>query len=63
MTSDPLIFTMDNLALTNSVEPAERPHNAAFHLGFHCFFYPFKSFSYTKGKRLLKQTGEAEDRP
>ena len=34
----------------------------AFHLGFHCL-YPFKSFSYTKGKRLIKQTGEAEDGP
>ena len=37
-------------ALTNSVDPDEMPHYAAFHLGLHCLpKYPFRGFLYTKG--------------
>ena len=36
--------------LTNNVDPDEMPHNAAFHLGFHCLSqYLFKGFTFTKG--------------
>ena len=38
--------------LTNSVDPDEMPHHAAFHLGLHCQSteYLFRGFPYTKGK-------------
>ena len=36
--------------LTNSVDPDEMPHYAAFHLGLHCMpKYPFRGFLYTNG--------------
>ena len=35
---------------TNSVEPDELQHYAAFHLGLHCLQkYSFRGFPYTKG--------------
>ena len=38
------------LVLTNSADPDEIPHNAAFHLGFHCLInYPFRGFQSSKG--------------
>ena len=40
-----IVFTF-----TNSVDPDEMPHFAAFHLGFHCFSkYLFRSFQLYKG--------------
>ena len=40
-----IVFT-----LINSEDPDERPHTAAFHLGFHCLSkYPFRGFQCTKG--------------
>ena len=40
-----IIFT-----LTNSAEPDEMPHDAAFHLCLHCLQkYPFRGFPYKKG--------------
>ena len=39
------------LAFTNSVDPDEMQHFAAFHLGLHCLQkYPFKGFPNTKGE-------------
>ena len=36
--------------LTNSVDPDEMQHYAAFYLGLHCLpKYPFRGFQYTKG--------------
>ena len=36
--------------LTNSLDPNEMPHDAAFHLGLHFLQkYPFRDFQYTKG--------------
>ena len=41
-----IIFTF-----TNSVDPDEMQHNAAFHQGLHCLQkYSFKGFSNTKGQ-------------
>ena len=38
------------LVLTNSADPDEMQHSAAFHLGLHCLQkYPFRGFLYTKG--------------
>ena len=40
----------DLFTLTNSIDPGEMPHNAAFHLGLHYLLkYPFRCFQYTKG--------------
>ena len=40
-----IVFT-----LTNSVDPDEMPHYAAFHLGLHCLSkYPFRGLQYIKG--------------
>ena len=34
---------------TNSVDPDEMQHHAAFHLGLHCLpKFPFRGFQYTK---------------
>ena len=30
-------FILVNCTLANSEDPDEMPHNAAFHLGLHCF--------------------------
>ena len=39
----------DLFTFTNSVDPDEMQHYAAFHLGLHCLpNYPFWDFSYTK---------------
>ena len=45
------IFLSENLfTFTNSVDPYEMQHYAAFHLGLHCLTkYPFRGFPYTKG--------------
>ena len=38
------------LILANSADPDEMQHDAAFHLGLHCFTkYPFRGVSNTKG--------------
>ena len=43
-----------NFALSNSVNPDEMPHHAAFSLGLHCLpKHPFRGFWSTKGKTLI----------
>ena len=38
------------LILVNSADPDEMKHDAAFHLGLHCFSkYLFRGFQFTKG--------------
>ena len=45
-----ILLSEDLFAFTNSVDPDEMPHNAAFHLGLHCSSkYPFRGFPYTEG--------------
>ena len=40
---DILLSRMIDFTLTNSVDPDEMLHNAAFHLGLHCLSkYPFR---------------------
>ena len=40
----------DLFTLTNSVDPDEMQHNAAFHLGLYFLYrYPFRGFPYSKG--------------
>ena len=42
------------LILTNSADPDEMHHHAAFQLGLHCLpKYLFRGFQYTKGKMDL----------
>ena len=42
--------------ITNSVDPDEMQHYAAFHLGLHCLTkYPFRGFQYTFTKGPLSK--------
>ena len=44
-----------DLILTNSEDPGEMQHYAAFHLGLHCLpKYPFRGFQYTNGSFLFR---------
>ena len=45
-----ILLSEDLFTFTNSVDPDEMQHNAAFHLGLHCLqMYLFKGFPITKG--------------
>ena len=52
LTYDVLLSQKNVLILTNSADPDEMQHYAAFHLGLHCLpKYPFMRFQFTKGFR------------
>ena len=45
-----ILLSEDLFTFTNSVDPDEMQHYAAFHLDLHCLpKYPFRGFQYTKG--------------
>ena len=45
-----VVFFSEDLLFTNSVDPDEMQHYAAFHLGLHCLQkYSFRGFLNTKG--------------
>ena len=42
-----------SFTFTNSVDPVEMQHYAAFQLGLHCMQkYPFRGFKHTKGESM-----------
>ena len=44
---DVLMFLRNDFTLTNSVDPDEIPHYAAFNQDLHCLsMYPFRGFQY-----------------
>ena len=47
-------MSVDLFTFTDSADPDEMQHNAAFHLGLHCLQkYPFRVFPNTRGKMEL----------